>query len=54
MCSGYSFQKGDTIKIEVDNVDNHHALFYLNKQPIAKANLNDIKASSFRIAIVSF
>lgn len=54
MVGNYSFKKGDKIKIEVDNVDNHHALFYLNKQPIAKANLNDIKASSFRISIVSF
>lgn len=54
MVNSYTFKKGDKIKIEVDNVTNNQAVFYLNNKPIAKANLNDVGASSFRIAIVSF
>jgi len=46
--------KGDKIKIEVDNKNEHTAKFYINGTSVAKADLTEIKANGFRIAIVSF
>lgn len=47
-------KKGDRIKIEIDNKSENTVTFQLNDKAIAKGNLNDIKATGFRVAIVSF